>query len=192
MKTAIIIHGMPEKANYFNPDRPSSSSNKHWLPWIQNQLILNGWLAQTPEMPEPYEPVYEKWCSVFEQFKVNKETVLIGHSCGGGFLVRWLSENKIKVGKVVLVAPWLDPLHERALGMFDFKIDSSLPGRTAGLYVMYSTDDDEEMLQTAKILRESLDKENVYFQEFTDKGHFCLEELGTEKFPELLANIKNS
>lgn len=50
MKTAIIIHGMPSKEEYFSSENPSSS-NKHWFPWIQKQLILKGVLAQTPEMP---------------------------------------------------------------------------------------------------------------------------------------------
>lgn len=86
MKTAIIIHGMPPKEEYFNAEYPSSS-NKHWIPWIQKQLILNGILAQTPEMPEPYDPDYTKWYSVFEQFTIDGDTQLIGHSCGGGFLL---------------------------------------------------------------------------------------------------------
>ncbi len=59
MKTAIIVHGMPPKEEYFNSAYPSQS-NKHWIPWIQKQLILNGILAQTPEMPEPYDPDYTK------------------------------------------------------------------------------------------------------------------------------------
>ena len=99
MRTAIILHGMPSKEEYFDPDN-ESPSNQHWLPWIQRQLILNGVLAQVIELPEPYIPKYGKWASVFEQFKVYAETDLIVHSCGAGFLVRWLSEHKIKVGKV--------------------------------------------------------------------------------------------
>jgi len=45
MKTAIIIHGMPSKEEYFSP-KTKSQSNGHWLPWIQKQLILNGILAR--------------------------------------------------------------------------------------------------------------------------------------------------
>lgn len=46
---------MPSKEEYFNSDSPAQS-NKHWLPWLQRQLQLNGILAQTPEMPESYAP----------------------------------------------------------------------------------------------------------------------------------------
>ena len=90
MKTAIIIHGMPYKdEEYYNPKRPASS-NCHWLPWIQKQLLLKDILAQTPEMPVPYEPEYIAWKEIFERFPLNEETILVGHSCGAGFIVRYL------------------------------------------------------------------------------------------------------
>lgn len=186
MKTAIIIHGMPSKDEYYDVNRPASS-NCHWLPWIQKKLLLKGILAQTPEMPVPYEPEYKAWKKTFEQFPVDEETILIGHSCGGGFLIRWLSENNIKVWQVILVAPWLDPEKYLNTGMFDFNIDKNIVAKTLGLTVMYSTDDEDYILDTIKILKEKTD--NITYQEFTDKGHFCLDDLGTEEFPELLNTL---
>lgn len=58
MKTAIIIHGYFTKEEFFDVTRPSPS-NDHWFPWIQKQLLLNGILTQTPEMPSSYAPEYE-------------------------------------------------------------------------------------------------------------------------------------
>ncbi|KKR07426.1 MAG: hypothetical protein UT43_C0027G0005 [Parcubacteria group bacterium GW2011_GWC1_39_29] len=182
MKTAIIIHGMPSKEEYLNPTNPSASHN-HWFPWLQRQLILNGVLAQTPEMPTPYEARYEEWCSVLEQFHINEDTILVGHSLGGGFLVRWLSENKTKVGRVVLVAPWLDPNKELTTGFFNFSIDPELANRTKGLTVFISDDDDQEELTSSEILKNTVPGLNV--KEFTGKGHFILQHMGTNEFPEL-------
>ncbi len=139
MQTAIIVHGMPSKEEYLDGTVPSPS-NSHWLPWLQRQLLLRGIVAQTPEMPEPYEPKYELWKSVFEQFTLNEETVLVGHSCGGGFLVRYLSENEIKVGAVVLVAPWIDTERSLATKMFDFSIDTHLAQKTRKLTVFVSSE----------------------------------------------------
>lgn len=187
MKNAIIIHGMPSKENYYSFGT-DSESNCHWLPWLQKEFTIREILAQTPEMPEPYEPVYEKWCSVFNQFSVNEYTILIGHSCGGGFLVRWLSENKIKVGQVLLVAPWTDPEKELSTGMFDFIIDPDLVSKTAGLTVMYSLDDDETILKTVDELKAALPQ--AIFKEFSDKGHFTLEDTGTVEFPEILETLE--
>ena len=184
MRTAIILHGMPSKEEYFNPESPAQS-NKHWLPWIQRKLILKGILAQTIELPEPYEPVYEKWCDVFEQLRVDEETILIGHSCGAGFLVRWLSENRKKVGKVVLVAPFLDPDGDEVKSdFFHFEIDAGLVRRTAGVTIFVSTDDDSEILDSVANLENSLTDVKVI--RLKNRGHFTLGDMKTEKFPELL------
>ncbi|MDB5259742.1 MAG: hypothetical protein JWO73_950 [Candidatus Taylorbacteria bacterium] len=186
MKTAIIIHGMPDKENYFNPSS-DSQSNCHWLPWLQQQLIAKGILAQTPEMPVPYEPDYAAWCEIFERLAPDEETLLVGHSLGGGFLVRWLSEHTVKVGPVMLVAPWTDPDNEMrdALGnFFDYEIDPDLVSRTDGMTIFYSTDDEANIIKTSEILEKSLKGSRT--MKFEGKGHFCLRNLGTREFPELL------
>ena len=107
MKNAIIIHGKPGKEEYYS-DKYPSASNFQWLPWLQKQLLMRDIFAVTPEMPRPYEPEYKTWKREFERHEVTSETVLVGHSCGGGFLIRWLSEHPdVKTGKVFLVAPHL-------------------------------------------------------------------------------------
>lgn len=186
MRKAIIIHGSPEEKEYLDPSKPSPSNN-HWFPWIQKQLLKKGILAQTPEMPVPYDPKYEDWKEVFERFDINEETILIGHSCGGGFLIRWLSENDVRVRRVVLVAPWLDPEHENDINFFKFEIDPNLASKTQGVTIMYSTDDFSAILTTVKILKSKL--VGAEFQEFSDKGHFVLGDMKTQEFPELLENI---
>ncbi|MDQ5883213.1 MAG: serine hydrolase [Patescibacteria group bacterium] len=182
MKNAIIIHGMPSKEEF--ESSKISPANSHFIPWIKNKLIQGGIDAISLDMPVPYNPVYESWKEVFEKSDINEETILVGHSCGGGFLVRWLSENKVKVGKVVLVAPWLDPEKYLNTGMFDFEIDPAFPNRSTKVIVMYSTDDEEYILDTIKILKEKTN--GIDFHEFQDKGHFCIEDLESEEFPELL------
>lgn len=187
MNHIILIHGMPDKEEYFSEGKPSSS-NKHWLPWIQKQLAIKGVLSQAPEMPEPYEPSYEKWVEVFEQFKISTETTLVGHSCGGGFLLRYLSEHPdIGPKRVVLVAPWIDPEpSELTSDFFDFSIDPTLTDRT-DLHVFYSSDDDIPMIKTAETIEQALPR--ATYHKYIDKGHFTKGDLGTEAFPELLEEL---
>jgi uncharacterized protein len=188
MKRAIIIHGMPDKESYYGLEG-DAESNCHWLPWLQKQLIVKDILAQTPEMPEPYTPNYEKWCSVFNQFVVDEETGLIGHSCGAGFLLRWLSENKQKVGKVVLVAPWIDPTNE--LGddnsFFSFEIDPELAQRTNGVHVFNSSNDDDVIHQSVEQILQKLPTAQLI--EIENKGHFTLSGMGTREFSELATAV---
>lgn len=183
MKTAIILHGMPTKKEYMMSRTPSQS-NRHWLAWLQKQLILKNILAQTPEFPTPYNPKYKEWCKMFERFDINEDTMLVGHSLGGGFLVRWLSEHRTRVGKVALVAPWMDPRGIIKNDFFDFKIDPDLAKKTKQLSIFISSDDMKEVRDSVVVLRKTL-KGRVRYREFSSKGHFDLEGLRSDKFPEL-------
>jgi len=183
MKTAIILHGMPSIEGYFDPDR-EAESNSHWLPWVQRQLILKNVLAQAIELPTPYEPVYEDWKQTFEQFYIDNNTVLIGHSCGAGFLVRWLSESKVEVGKVILVALWLDLEEEVSSDFFNFDIAPNLVSKTDGIFIFVSNDDDRDTLDSVDILENNL--QNISVSRFKNKGHFTYGDMGTQEFPELI------
>ncbi len=183
MKTAIIIHGMPKKESHYNPEFPSGS-NAHWLPWLQRQLIVKDILTQTPEMPVPYNPDYKAWKEMFEHFSLNENTILVGHSCGGGFILRYLSEENVRVGKVVLVAPWIDIEKSLDTGMFDFTLDVNVVSKTNGLTLFESTDDDEEVQKSIEVIKSQLKElKTVTFENY---GHFCLLDMKTEQFPELL------
>jgi predicted alpha/beta hydrolase family esterase len=190
MKTAIILHGMPDKENYFD-SKADSQSNSHWLPWLQHQLNIKGILTQTPEMPEPYDPTYEKWKEVFEQFSINEETTLIGHSCGAGFIVRYLSEHTIKVGKVVLVAPWINSEREDDVTIFDnLQIDENLIHKTTGITIFSSSDDDQAIKNSISVLQGVI--KGIKIVEFNNYGHFCFGDTKTREFPELLKEVLNS
>ncbi len=187
MKTAIILHGMPSREEYYNAKRPASS-NCHWLPWIQKQFLLKDVLAQTPEMPNPYNPEYKEWKEMFERFTLNEETVLIGHSCGAGFILRYLTENNIQFGKVVLVAPWIDIEKSLDTGMFDFELDENLFKKTKSLVVFSSRNDMKSVQDSVEVIKNKL--KNIKIVEFENKGHFCFKDLGTDEFPELLKEFE--
>lgn len=191
MKNAILVPGRPDKAEHYDPRRPSNSED-HWFSWLKRQLILRDIHAVALEPPFPFRPRYDVWKREFERFDITPDTMLVGHSCGGGFLVRWLSEHTdIKVGRVVLVAPWVNPDNNPAsdtADFFSFSIDRTVAQRTAGLVVFYSTDDEPSVLQTVEIIRAST--EGVSFREFRGYGHFCAENLKTAGFPELLESLQ--
>ena len=102
-------------------------------------------------------------------------------------MVRWLSENGAEVGKVALVAPWLDPNNRLSSDFFGFAIDAELARRTGRAAVFISDDDDREELVSVDILRREV--QDLRVNEFHGKGHFILEHMGTEEFPELLTYL---
>ena len=187
MKNAILIPGRPEKDEYYDPKYPTNS-NSHWFPWLSKQLQINDIFAVAMEPPQPYSPRYDLWKKEFERFDITTETVLVGHSCGGGFLVRWLSENKDRrVGTVVLVAPWLNPENNPdsdTADFFDFEIDPDLASRMAGFTIFNSDNDFDTIHKSVQIIRDKV--KNAKYKEFHNYGHFCYRDLNSVEFPDLL------
>lgn len=184
MKNAIIIHGKPDpgQQEYYNPDFPASS-NAHWLPWLQKQLIIRDIATQTPEMPNAWKPDYPTWCTEFERYDLTPETILVGHSCGAGFIVRWLSEHPaVQVGTVVLVAPSLG-IDWDDRSFFDGPIDPDVASRTSRMIIFVSDDDRAAIQQSTQKLRSTI--AGVECRTFQGYGHFCLQDMGTAEFPEL-------
>lgn len=187
MKTAILLHGRPYKERYYSPETVAQS-NLHWFPWLQQQLITSDIFAYTPDIPLSYEPLWERWVKEIERYEINEDTMLVGHSCGGGFWVRYLSEHpELKVAKVVLVAPWIDVEQEDPNNMFDFKIDPEFVKRTKGTVIFHSTNDAGEIINSVAKLREKV--KNIGYKEFENYGHFTYKTMKTHKFPELLTEL---
>ena len=191
MKNAIILHGAPEKENYYSHDLPSES-NAHWLPWLQKELMIRDIKADTPEIPHAYEPQWELWCREVERYDITPETILVGHSFGAGFWLRYLSEHAdLHVGRVVLVGPWLDPDRTLREHVFAAEFDPELDERTRGLTIFYSDDDSGNVLTSLDRIRREVP--GADWKEFKGYGHFTYDNLlavrstsGGTSFPELL------
>lgn len=100
--------------------------------------------------------------------------------------MRYLSEHpELQVGKVVLVAPWIDVEQEDPSKFFDFEIDPNIAQRTKGLTIFHSTDDVAEIQSSVKELRQKL--KSITYKEFQNRGHFTHKRMPNDQFPELLA-----
>jgi predicted alpha/beta hydrolase family esterase len=160
MKNAILLHGLPDKKEYYNSNWPSAS-NSHWFPWLQQEL---------------------------ERFPIGPDTILVGHSAGAGFWVRYLSEHpEIFVDKVILVAPWLNLDHEYNSDFYEFEIDPSIAEHAKDFIIFSSDNDGQAMQDSVEYLVEKLP--NVSVQTFHEYGHFTQRTLNDNKFPELLEVI---
>ncbi len=186
-RKVIIIHGCPSNAEKaMNPE--TRTYDKHWIPWLKSELITRGTQTETPLMPTPWEPNYERFKTEFEKYEVREDTILVGHSCGSAFLVRWLGETKNKILKLILVAPWKIPdgNDEFRKTFYNYQIDESIKSRV-GEIIMFTADDEEDTgKKSLKIFNEALDGEII---ELKGHGHYTLNDMGTEKFPELIEAI---
>lgn len=144
-----------------------------------------------PEMPNPSNAKYAEWKIWWEKIipHLEKQVVLIGHSLGGIFLTKYLSENKFpkKILAVFLVAaPYDDKGEEDSLADFKLKKDLSLIQDQAGKVFFYHSADDSvvrfsDMEKYKKALSQAI------CREFKNKGHF-----NQAKFPELVREVRKS
>lgn len=183
----IIIHGCPsnvEKAM----NQETRTYDKHWIPWTKRELISNRMQVDTPLMPDPWEPDYTKFKKEFEKFKVDENSILIGHSCGCAFLVRWLGETKQKIKKLILVAPWKIPDKNDKFrkAFYEYPIDKTIKSRVEEIIMFTANDEEEDGKKSLKIFHNALDGKII---EIKDYGHYTLDDMGTEEFPELLKEV---
>jgi predicted alpha/beta hydrolase family esterase len=182
MSRAILIHGCCNREEYFSNEFPSPS-NSHWFPWLQKQLLIQGIFTQTPEFPIPYQPDFHQWKISLILFSIDENTILIGHSCGGGFILRYLMENNLLCKRIILIALWLDPQKTKS-DFLQFNL-SEISLKIKQLDIFISEDEDVEGV------KESVEKISAFFSsakihQFKDKGHFTFHDMKTTEFPELL------
>ncbi|MEK6947762.1 MAG: alpha/beta hydrolase [Nanoarchaeota archaeon] len=182
MKNCIIIHGCAEEKN-------DKTYSKQWIQWTKKQLMLNEIKTETPLMPKPWKPVYENYKKEFEKYEVNENTTLIGHSCGCAFLVRWLGDNKIRIKKLILVAPWKIASEENDYirkEFYEYKIDNTINSRVKDI-VMFTADDEEEDGKKSLIMFHKILGGKII--ELKNRGHYTLGDMKTEEFPELIKEV---
>lgn len=181
MKEALILHGTCDKEEFFDANMPPLS-NAHWFPWLQKQFLCHNFLCQTPEMPNPFNPNYKEWLKTFENFYNKDVKIIVGHSAGAGFMLKYLQQNpKIKLDKLILVAPWLD-IEKECADFLGFQMKNDALNNIKEIYLFYSTDDEKSILDSVdKILSHY---KNIKVHSFENKGHFVYNTIGST-FPEL-------
>ncbi len=192
-KNCIIIHGCPSNAEKAM-DEKTRTYDKHWMPWLKKELENNGIRTETPLMPSPWQPDYEKFKKEFEKYAVNENTVLVGHSCGCAFLVRWLGETKKVISKLILVAPWKvkqkrewsEDIRKIRKVFYDFKVDGSIKDRVNKIIMFTSNNERDLGKKSLKIFHKVLGGEIISLD---NHGHYCFEDMGTEEFPKLLEKV---
>lgn len=185
----VVIHGCPsnvEKAM----DPQTRTYDKHWIPWIKKALTSKGIKTEAPLMPNPWAPVYEDFKREFEKYPMSENTILIGHSCGCAFLVRWLGESKQKINKLILVAPWkiANKKDKFRPAFYNYPIDETIKSRVEKVVIFTADDEERAGRKSVKIFHDALGGKII---ELKGKGHFTLGDMGTEEFPELLDEINH-
>lgn len=180
----VIVHG--------SADSPKDLEYKgHWMPWLKRKLELNGFNVETPLMPKSWTPDYSSYKEEFGDVHVDEKTILVGHSSGCSFLVRWLGDTNKKVRKLILVAPWKFPYgrgesYKSREKFYDFEIKSTVKSNVKEIIIFTADNEEEDGKKSARLFHKYLDGKII---ELRGKGHYTLEDMGAREFPEILEEI---
>jgi len=165
------------------------------------RATFKGWKQQLPlilgdeveviqlRMPNPNNAKYLEWKIWFEKHipYMQDQVILIGHSLGGIFLAKYLSEETIpkQIRATILVAAPYATNVRQPLGDFNLKSDLKNFEKQGGeIYLFQSKDDEIVPYVDIELYHEKLP--NAHLMVFDDRGHFH-----TEEFPEIVDVIRN-
>ncbi len=196
-KQIIVIHGGDTFNNYdewfeylktkkLDFER-MKASQVEWKALLQERLG-DDYEVILPQMPNKQNSKYAEWKIWFETMTpfFDPTVIFIGHSLGGIFLAKYLSENNFskKIIATILVAAPFDKESDYSLGDFRLPPDLSNFERQGGEIFLYHSKDDpvvpySDFEKYKKVLPAAVDRI------FDNRGHF-----NQENLPEIIEDIR--
>lgn len=193
MKQVIVIHGgdsFNTYEEYLNslknwPVKKDSFMPKYdWKTTLQEKLGSEFEILQ-PRMPNKQNSKYSEWKIWFERMFpfMYEEVILVGHSLGAMFLVKYLADNTLpnKIFALHLVAA----PHNKTADIGDFAVPedlSNISKQVKDIYFYHSKDDPIVPFSELAVYQKALP--NAESITFDNLGH-----LFQAEFPELIENL---
>lgn len=195
MQQVIVIHGgttFEKYEDYLNylESKPAQIERLIYKPlWkerLQSQLGEQ-YQVLLPTMPNKTNARYSEWKLWFDAIAqiATEDCILIGHSMGGIFLAKYLSENKfpVRIAQTILIAaPFSD---ESTEDLTDFKltrIGDLFREQSGATTLFFGTDD--PVIASSEIEQYQREVPDAKFVITSAPDHFMREEI-----PELLQQI---
>jgi uncharacterized protein len=97
----IIVHGA-----YGHPQ-------ENWFGWLHRALHKQHIPCLVPSLPTPQGQTLENWLYEFDlqtASHINSQTILIGHSLGAVFILRWLERCQQRLAGAIFAGAFLSPV----------------------------------------------------------------------------------
>ena len=177
----FIIHGV-----YGSP-------KENWFPWLKKELENQGYEAVVPKFPTPIDQSLESWLRTIKKYedKINKETVMIGHSLGAAFILNYLEQTERKIKSAVLVAGFFQLLNSPYDAINKTFVDKDfnwkkIKENCGKFFVVASDNDDFISMEISRQLSLNLNaKLNII-----NKGGHLNAKAGYKEFPFLIDLVK--
>lgn len=194
MQQVIVIHG----GDSFRTRRQYLQALKRWPVSLNAFLPGSDWKAGLPralgrsyqvllpKMPNKSNARFDEWKIWFERMfpYLRHNVILVGHSLGGTFLAKYLSENKFpkKIKALILVAA----AHNNTSDIGDFRLTrpvSKVTKQSRQIFLIHSQDDPIVPFFELKKFRQDFPAAETRI--FKNRGHF-----NQRQFPEIVRLIK--
>lgn len=93
--------------NYFIIHGSFGNSKEHYFPWLKQQIEQGGGAVICPDFPIGVNnQSYQSWSNVLDKYKdkINKDTIFIGRSIAPIFIVKYLTQNNIKINSLYSIS----------------------------------------------------------------------------------------
>jgi len=192
----VVIHGgttFPHRDAYItylqtrSLDLERLRPRTDWKGTLQ-QALGESYDVLAPRMPNGTNAQYEEWVLWFERILplLDDTVIFVGHSLGGIFLARYLSERVISkhiAGLFLVAAPYMDDdMHEPLASFALTGPVTSIEEQTNNITLYYSEDDTSVPVTHGEAYKRDLP--HATLRVFTNRGHFL-----EDTFPELVADI---
>lgn len=187
----ILLHGQDSKKKL---DRTTPQNEDHWFEWLKTELEKHNFKVDNPLIPHNWEKGFDGWEAEIDKIEITSNTILVGHSSGTAFWIKWLQKHKKLVKALFLIAPFkINPGETKKftpsiidLGTFDF--DPILPSLIKNGTVIFTSENDR--YREFHHLPEFKTALNAKIIPLPNRGHFDLKDFPqNNQFPELLDAI---
>lgn len=194
----ILLHGCwPARINgVLVTEIPLLNSNNegNWMGWTKKRLEERGYQVTCPMIINPIDKPYEAWKNELDKEAITEDSILVGYSCGGYALLRYLAESGKKIKKLIMIAPGskyaitdpvcLSDMSADSINTFyEREITHSLQAQIAEGTTIFVSNDREVILKSVELFTEIMDAKVIQLEE---RGHFSFL---IKEFPELVEEI---
>jgi hypothetical protein len=167
---------------------------ENWFPWLREKLEEKGCKVIVPQFPTP--PIVpakiSEWFDVLKEYEkdINENTIFVGHSLGGVFVLKVLEKlnNPIKAVFLTSTPIGIKPIlyYERDNSFCGFNFDWDIIKNKAKTFEVFHSDNDPYVsLANGEQLAQKLGVELTFIH---NAGHFNTK-AGYLSFPNLLTKI---
>lgn len=173
----------------FSPSYERLLFAQDWKPGLATILKAEGYDVLMPQMPCKQNAKYDEWAIMFDKIVpfLQQNAILVGHSLGGTFLVRYLGEHpRLHFAKLILIAAPYDDETSEPLASFKLANNVTELEKSADeIHLVHSEDDPVVPFSEHAKYQAALPTARLH--QFSDRSHFF-----TDNFPEIYTMITDT